>query len=286
MLVDGASSLIWEADQKPRPKVIVFGNEKGGVGKTTLAMHIAVALATEGRKVATIDTDGRQGSLSRYLDNRAQRLQSHSERLPGPSEHMRLQDPADGDAYAQLADTFENAKQHDYLIVDTPGTLNATAQIAHANADVIVTPVNDSFMDLDALAEIDFVRRVATAPSAYTKAVWKQNNLRVVAGHAPARWLVVRNRMSPINARNKKDISDLLQVLSARIGFHTVAGISERLVFRELFYAGLTVIDLTGAERRSALTASQQKAAEEIRSILAAITQAPRPARPPAHVMA
>lgn len=286
MLVEGASSLIWEADQRPRPKVIVFGNEKGGVGKTTLAMHVAVALATEGQRVATIDTDGRQGSLSRYLDNRAQRAHNRNEALPGPSEHVRVQDPEDGDAYAQLAEAFKRAAQHDYLIVDTPGTLNATAQIAHANADVIVTPVSDSFMDLDALAEIDFVRRVATAPSAYTKAVWKQNNLRVVAGHAPAHWLVVRNRMSPINARNKKDISNLLQVLSARIGFHPVAGISERLVFRELFYAGLTVIDLAEAERRGALTASQQKAAEEIRSVVTAVTQVQRPAQTAAHVMA
>ena len=50
--------------------IIVIGNEKGGTGKSTLAMHLAVKLLLENFKIAVIDLDGRQGSLSKYIANR------------------------------------------------------------------------------------------------------------------------------------------------------------------------------------------------------------------------
>src|SRR5438552_13365682 len=50
--------------------VIVLGNEKGGAGKSTTAMHIAVALMSLGQRVATIDLDSRQKSLTHYIENR------------------------------------------------------------------------------------------------------------------------------------------------------------------------------------------------------------------------
>ena len=52
------------------PHVIVVGNEKGGSGKTTIAMHVAIALLTDGQRVATIDLDSNQKSLTRYIENR------------------------------------------------------------------------------------------------------------------------------------------------------------------------------------------------------------------------
>src|SRR5437764_6703656 len=50
--------------------VIVLGNEKGGSGKSTTAMHIAVALLKAGQRVATIDLDSRQKSFTHYIENR------------------------------------------------------------------------------------------------------------------------------------------------------------------------------------------------------------------------
>src|SRR5271170_4560613 len=50
--------------------VIVLGNEKGGSGKSTTAMHVAVALLQAGQRVATIDLDSRQGSFTHYVENR------------------------------------------------------------------------------------------------------------------------------------------------------------------------------------------------------------------------
>ncbi len=274
MLADETLPLVWDAGRRERPFVVTFGNEKGGVGKTTLAMHLAVALAAQGRRVATVDADGRQGSLSRYLDNRTDRAERTGRPLPGPARHVRLDPRATAPAEHQLADAFRRAEDCDVLVVDTPGAFDPAGQAAHANADLIVTPVSDSFMDLDALARIDVEKRAATAPSAYTKTVWKQANARVVAGHRPADWIVVRNRMSPLNARNKRDVAELLQVLAARIGFRALPGISERLVFRELFYAGLTVTDLTANPRGAGLSPSQRKAAEEIAAIVRAVARA------------
>src|SRR5580704_12617755 len=50
--------------------VIVLGNEKGGSGKSTTAMHVAVALLRAGQRVATIDLDSRQKSFTHYIENR------------------------------------------------------------------------------------------------------------------------------------------------------------------------------------------------------------------------
>src|SRR5215467_14612543 len=50
--------------------VIVLGNEKGGSGKSTTAMHIAVALLKAGQRVATIDLDSRQKTFTKYVENR------------------------------------------------------------------------------------------------------------------------------------------------------------------------------------------------------------------------
>ncbi|MBM3566952.1 MAG: ATPase, partial [Alphaproteobacteria bacterium] len=53
-----------------RAHVIVLGNEKGGSGKSTTAMHLIAACLRDGRSVASIDLDARQGTLTRYLSNR------------------------------------------------------------------------------------------------------------------------------------------------------------------------------------------------------------------------
>lgn len=270
MLADDSSLAIWEPGRRRRPAVIVFGNEKGGVGKTTLAMHLAVALARRGQRIATLDADGRQGSLSRYLDNRAARSERAEAPLPGPERHTRIDPAADTPLEHQLADAFHRTSDCDVLVVDTPGSTDRATQAAHANADLIVTPVGDSLMDLDALAQLDVERRAATAPSAYTRAVWKTNNARVAAGHTPAAWLVVRNRMSTLSPRSQRDVGELLQVLAARIGFRPVAGVSDRLVLRELFHTGLTVGDLAGQGRGGALTPSRRKAAAEIEAVVEA----------------
>ena len=50
------------------PYVIVVGNEKGGSGKTTLAMHVAIALLKAGQSVGIVDLDSNQHGLTRYVE--------------------------------------------------------------------------------------------------------------------------------------------------------------------------------------------------------------------------
>src|SRR5687768_825668 len=65
--------------------VIAFGNEKGGTGKTTTAMHVVVSLLKLGRRVAAIDLDSRQKSFARYIENRAAFVDRSGQKLPMPS---------------------------------------------------------------------------------------------------------------------------------------------------------------------------------------------------------
>src|SRR3954454_23839204 len=64
--------------------VIVLGNEKGGSGKSTTAMHVAVALLKAGQRVATIDLDSRQRTFTRYVENRRESGQRSGAALQVP----------------------------------------------------------------------------------------------------------------------------------------------------------------------------------------------------------
>ena len=72
-----------EAPSQPA-HVIVVGCEKGGSGKSTTSMHLTVALLRLGFAVGTVDLDGRQWTLTRYLSNRAATMQRDGTRLPMP----------------------------------------------------------------------------------------------------------------------------------------------------------------------------------------------------------
>ena len=259
-----------------RPYVITLGNEKGGTGKSTTAVHLAVALMKVGFSVGTIDLDGRQGTLSRYLANREAWAARTGEALPIP-RNVRI-DSSGGEAGKSLSDAalakrFEEAMKTmadlDFVVIDTPGSASALARMGHNRADTLITPVNDSFVDIDVLAEIDIERREVLAPSIYTKLVWEESNRRVLAGLAPVDWIVMRNRLTHIDARNKRDIADLLERLARRIGFRVAPGFGERVVFRELFDKGLTVVDQTEAPARG--NPSHRSALREIDSVLATL---------------
>lgn len=253
------------------PYVITIGNEKGGTGKSTVALHLAVALLDLGFDVACLDFDPRQATLCRLIENRIafDRLRGLGLAMP----RCRRLPTADADGWSEApTDWFERTldelgRPH-FLLIDTPGAHTAAARLALARADTLITPLNDSLADIDLLAELDVARREALAPSIYTKAVWEQNNLRVVEGRAPIDWIVMRNRLSQTEARNKRDVEALLGLLAGRLGFRQARGFGDRVVFRELFDSGLTVLDLArypGLRRRSP---SHDAARAEIRDLL------------------
>ena len=146
----------------PRVRVIVVGNEKGGSGKSTVAVHVAVALLKLGHSVATIDLDNRQRSFTHYIDNRLAWARQRGKELPAPS-HVCFDDEAEfsiGEHEAAARAAFLEAVEtlsanHNYIVVDTPGQNNQLSRLAHAMADTLITPLNDSFVDLDVLGNVD-----------------------------------------------------------------------------------------------------------------------------------
>jgi chromosome partitioning protein len=271
-----------------RAHVLVIGNEKGGSGKSTTALHIAVALLGEGAKVATLDLDARQGTLGRYLENRAAYAQRKAIELPMPV-HAAVPLSTLADRAAAEADEkarFEAALEQvigavDFVIVDTPGSDTYLSRLAHISADTLLTPLNDSFIDLDLLARVDPDTLKIVRPSIYAEAVWKQRQLRAVQGGRPVDWVVMRNRLSSIAARNKRDMGTVIDALAKRIGFRVAAGLSERVIYKELFLNGLTLLDLKRGGSGPSLTLSHVAARQEVRDLVAALTLPPPAARGP-----
>ena len=237
-----------------RPYVIVIGNEKGGTGKSTTAMHLIVALAKLDFRLGSVDLDARQSSLSRYLANRRDYAEESGEALEMPVHRSilrsarEMRSEAEAEERARLRRAFADLASCDFVVVDTPGSDAYLSRLAHEHADTLITPINDSFLDIDVLAQIDRRRREVVAPSRYSQMVWEQNNRRVLSGQPPIDWVVMRNRLSHVEARNKREIAGLLTQLAQRIGFRLAPGFGERVVYRELFLKGLTLLDLPEAE--------------------------------------
>lgn len=222
------------------PHFIVFANEKGGTGKSTTAVHSAVALAAAGRRVAAIDLDTRQRTLGRYLDNRAATIRRMDIALPMPA--FTTFDPAkDDDLDAQLDALGGDA---DVVVVDTPGRDDPYARQAMLRADTLVTPINDSFVDLDLIGEVDPETYRVRRPSFYSELVWNSRTQRAKTTGATVDWVLLRNRLQHIEARNMRRVADALGELSKRVGFRVIPGLGERVIYRELFPKGLTLLDL------------------------------------------
>jgi chromosome partitioning protein len=250
--------------------VLVVGNEKGGSGKTTMAVHLIVALLREGARVASIDLDGRQATLTRHLDNRRVYAQAAGVALPRP-EHRVLAGSGEPEADAArlerlVGDLGANA---DYLVVDTPAGELPLGRHAHGFADILVTPLNDSFLDFDVLANVAPDSGGMPRIGSYAAMVWEQRKRRAARDGGSIDWVVVRNRLSSLDAHNKRAMAEALQRLSKRIGFRLAPGFGERVIFRELFPVGLTLLDLR--ESRGKLSMSQVAARQELRALLEAV---------------
>ncbi|HEX4534624.1 MAG TPA: division plane positioning ATPase MipZ [Rhizomicrobium sp.] len=255
--------------------IVVFGNEKGGSGKTTAAMHAAIALMRLGKRVAALDLDSRQKSFTRYLENRETwKAHAHAD-IPLPERFIVERSAAKSlDTAAQeeaarfqqiLTETQDN---FDFLVIDTPGAHTPLSRDAHAAADTLVTPLNDSFVDFDLLAHIDPQTYEVKGPSVYSDFVWDCRKKRLLARKPALDWIVMRNRMTASEARNKRRIGKALDKLAERIGFRVAPGFGERVIFRELFPMGLTMLDLPQAKLKMALSMSHVAARQEVRELV------------------
>ena len=253
------------------PRIVVFGNEKGGTGKSTLAMHLAVALLNRGLSVATVDLDARQGTLSKYVANRKRYADRTGHPIPLSKHHAILSKTDEAGYEMELPRVMAETSGFDVVVVDTPGFDTTLSQLGHSFADVIVTPMNDSLIDLDVMSDVDPLKQTIVRPSHYAERVWRAKQLRAKRDGGTIDWVVLRNRLGQLEARNKKLVAKLLAELSRRIGFRLVDGIAERVVYRELFLDGLTVEDLAALAKGGALAMSHIAARQELRALMAAL---------------
>jgi chromosome partitioning protein len=230
--------------------VIVLGNEKGGSGKSTLAMHIVVALLKAGCRVASIDTDSRQLSLTRYLENRARwarrsglslELPSHFSVKLGEGDNLREVESREFTDFIEIVDRL--GESVDFVVIDTPANDSYRMRLSHALADTLVTPLNDSFVDLDVLGRVEGSPMAVTGISQYAGLVEEVRRKRQQSVPRGTDWVVVRNRLSPLVSRNQRNVIEGLDLLAGHLGFRVAHGISERVIFRELFPMGLTAFD-------------------------------------------
>ncbi|MFN4178110.1 division plane positioning ATPase MipZ [Phenylobacterium sp.] len=258
--------------------VIVVGNEKGGAGKSTIAIHIATALLHGGAKVAVLDLDLRQQTLNRFFANRKAWLAANGAEAPMPAEHEisgagdALAKAPDADQLARFEAAFaEVADKADFVLIDTPGSDTAISRAAHGLADLIVTPMNDSFVDFDMLGVVDPVTLELKRHSLYSETVWNSRKARATATRKQIDWVVLRNRLAPTEARNRKRLDERVEALSRKVGFRLGPGLRDRVIYRELFPFGLTVADLSPTIRPVAMSLQHVAARQELRALMGAL---------------
>ena len=264
-----------EASMGKKPYTIVLGNEKGGTGKSTAAMHVITWLLREGHQVASLDVDARQGTLTRYVENRRLSKQNKGEDLPLPQHEavfkstLANQGEAEAEDTEKLAKIIQGLSDVDYIVIDTPGSDNFLSRLAHSYADMLITPLNDSFIDLDMLVRVTPDSLDILRPSTYSEMVWEQKKQRAIRDGGSIDWIVLRNRLSSLYSRNKEEMGKVLRALSKRIGFRLLYGFGERVIFRELFLCGLTLLDLR--ESNTPLSLSHIAAKQELAALMEAI---------------
>lgn len=245
--------------------LIVFANEKGGSGKSTSAVHTAVALAQAGRRVAALDLDTRQRTFARYMENREAYARREGAVLPTPV--WEVFDPGkDADIVGRLEALGAEA---DVVVVDTPGRDDRHALAAMERADTLVTPINDSFVDLDLIGQVDPDTYKVRRPSFYAELVWDARKVRARTDGGTVDWVVLRNRLQHLEARNMRRVAAALGELSKRVGFRVIPGLSERVIYRELFPKGLTLLDLAAIGQEAGI--GHIAARQELRELVAGL---------------
>jgi chromosome partitioning protein len=256
--------------------VIVIGNEKGGTGKSTLSIHISIALLKAGFRVATIDLDTRQRTLTRFYENRRSwannakwdvELPYHHALDRGNSENVRDNETMEFGAFADAVAEVEHS--YEFVVIDTPASDSYLMRLAHSLADTLVSPVNESFIDVDVFSRVHHDKTQRGQIAHYADLVLDARRKRRLVDHGLIDWVLVRNRMSSIQSNNARQIAVSLSRLAVELQFRPAEGLHDRVIFRELFPIGLTALDpIEEAMRNGTLTSSHISARKEIEALL------------------
>ena len=259
--------------------VIVVGNEKGGSGKSTTAFHLAIYLLREGFRVASIDVDSRQQTFTHHVRNRRNWMQQTGLALPHTTHYHLPAVRSDSAAEARRLefDLFRRALDEvdgkaDFVIIDTPGFDTNLSRLAHSMADTLITPVNDSLIDLNVLVHVDLTSGEPGAMSHYARLVQRARSERMAADGQAIDWVLLRNRVAPLASRNMRQVEGMLERIAGRLGCRVAEGIAERVIFRSLFPMGLTVFDpLDQAMLGGMSSMSHVSARQEYRTLVQAL---------------
>jgi chromosome partitioning protein len=266
-----------------KPHIIVLGNIKGGSGKSTLSMHIAIGLLRAGRRVATLDLDFDQQSLTRYVNNR-RAFAADKELILDIPTHYHFEEGSTGTkthSSETLRLNFVSSAiaaaetDNDFIIIDTPSGVNKINLFAHALADTVITPINDSFLDLDVIvAPKETPKNIARTP--YGETIRQAREARRLVTPRTTDWLVLRNRTSPLETRNERAIREAIEEAGQEAGFRTARGLTERVIYREFFPKGLTAFDSMEASLLGVQPAlSHVLAREEVRQLISMVQVKP-----------
>lgn len=292
-MTDAAHAPEYEPPDLRTAHVIVIGNEKGGTGKSTLSIHISIALLKAGFRVATIDLDTRQRTLTRFFENRRSwassaqwdvELPYHHALDRGESDNVRDNETMEFGAFAAAVAEVEHS--YEFVVIDTPASDSYLMRLAHSLADTLVSPVNDSFIDVDVFSRVHHDKSQRGQVAHYADLVLEARRKRRLVDHGLIDWVLVRNRMSTLQSNNARQVSLSLSRMAMELQFRPTDGLHDRVIFRELFPIGLTALDpIEEAMRNGNLTASHLSARDEIEGLLSSL-KLPERGRGMAHLQA
>jgi chromosome partitioning protein len=229
-----------ESRRRPQAHVITFANEKGGVGKSTLAFHCAIALAHRGLQVLVVDCDRRQQTLQRFLDARDGTCRALKVALPRP-RHVMLDKQSGALLMQEIARVGPDC---DFIVIDLPGQDSPFARRAIALSDTVVTPINPSPTDLDALGVVNPVTHRFRQAGPFAAMVGALRDERLAREHAAFDWILAKNRVRNREHRLLDMVDSHLSTMARHLGFRTIDGLTERVGYRETLSFGLTQFDL------------------------------------------
>ena len=228
-----------------------------------------------GYRVGVIDLDSRQRTLSRYLENRSKYCETRGVDLPIPQavtvdpstlDDMQARKRLEQSMLRGFLNHFDG--QTDVIVIDSPGSYTYLSSLAHALADTLVTPMNDSFLDLDLIGQVNPETLEVSALSHYAKVVTESREHRAAGNRTPLDWVVARNRLGTLASRNNEKVHSALLALREHIEFRYVPGLYERVIYRELFPLGLTMLDLDKVPDQGKLQLSHVAARNEVRTLV------------------
>ena len=259
-------------------RIIVFSNLKGGTGKSTTALSVIVGLLRRGKSVASLDLDMDQEALSRYLFNRTRFAKLTKLRIGMPDHHRFTEiDPGGNGAELStrldiLSGLIDNlVAENDYLVIDCPSLDNPLTRAVTARADVLTSPVNESFLDIDVIGEVRGSPPTVTRVGPFAEMIGAEMQRRRDEGIDQLEWIVVRNRRNPSATRHTAAIGTVLGELSRNLSFRVADGFVDRLIFRELFLVGLSILDLRKDDPLIASNSSHRSAYEEASNLLQSV---------------